>query len=290
MRAKMAKLTKQINEEIKSPSDSIISFLAKLHHDFLSIHPFDDGNGRVGRILLNYVLLRLGYPPMVIKSGDRENYLIALQKADIGDIEALEFYMGKVLISWLEIGIKAAKGEDISEPSDVDKELEIFIKSKEKILVCSDIDSKKILVDGFFAPLFKTLKLKLAPFKKIFHSHYSRINDKLLGGLDELEFEKFSHIENKNLFNTFPKDFKKIKIQIEFSNYKYLERHYNFCMIIYAELFNLQYKIDIEILTYFIHESEIMPSAIIKDTMVTIFRCEYFKKYNDIWTQKKSMN
>ena len=64
-----------------------------------------------------------GYPPVVIKSEDREGYIAAIQKADTGNIEALTLYLGRSLISWLEIGIKAAKGEDnhrksVSLPQD----------------------------------------------------------------------------------------------------------------------------------------------------------------------------
>ena len=125
----MAELAARINKDPISPSDSIVSFLAQIHHEFLMIHPFDDGNGRVGRILLKYILMRLGYPPMVIKSDDRDQYLTVLAKADVGDILPLELFLGKALKKWLEIGIKSAKGEDISEPDDIDKETDLFIKS-----------------------------------------------------------------------------------------------------------------------------------------------------------------
>ena len=48
------------------------------HHKFEKIHPFMDGNGRTGRMLLNYILLRNDYPPLVIKTRDRRNYLAGL--------------------------------------------------------------------------------------------------------------------------------------------------------------------------------------------------------------------
>lgn len=59
--------------------------LARMHNDFERIHPFLDGNGRVGRLLLNLVLCRLGYPPAIIYKRDRERYLKALHRADDGD-------------------------------------------------------------------------------------------------------------------------------------------------------------------------------------------------------------
>ena len=128
--AKMQELMEWFKENMESPPTPIASFLAQLHHRFILIHPFDDGNGRITRLLLNYVLMRLGYPPLVIKNKDRETYFAALQKADTVNIDALTVYLGRTLVSWLEIGIKAAEGKDISEPEDIDKEVAIFIRGK----------------------------------------------------------------------------------------------------------------------------------------------------------------
>jgi Fic family protein len=59
--------------------------VADLHARFQRIHPFLDGNGRVGRLLTNLVLVRLGYPPAVIYKRDRARYLASLRRADAGD-------------------------------------------------------------------------------------------------------------------------------------------------------------------------------------------------------------
>jgi hypothetical protein len=60
-------------------------FLAELHARFERIHPFRDGNGRVGRLATNLLLVRHGYPPAVIYKRDRTRYLRALRRADRGD-------------------------------------------------------------------------------------------------------------------------------------------------------------------------------------------------------------
>lgn len=59
---------------------------AAIHHAwFERIHPFVDGNGRVGRLLLNFMLLRDGYPPAIILAAERRRYLQALATADAGN-------------------------------------------------------------------------------------------------------------------------------------------------------------------------------------------------------------
>lgn len=54
----------------------------KFHHKFEQIHPFADGNGRVGRMLLNYILIKNRYYPIIIRKTQRNRYLKALQAAD----------------------------------------------------------------------------------------------------------------------------------------------------------------------------------------------------------------
>jgi hypothetical protein len=63
--------------------------LARLHNEVERIHPFLDGNGRTGRLVLNLVLVRLGYPPVIIFKRQRDSYLTAMHRADAGDCGAL---------------------------------------------------------------------------------------------------------------------------------------------------------------------------------------------------------
>lgn len=170
--AKMSELMKWFTLEMENPTGPIASFLADLHHRFVLIHPFDDGNGRIVRMWINYVLIRLGYPPLVIKSKDREGYISALQKADTGDIHALAIYLGEELIAWLEIGIKAARGESIIEPDDIDREVDVFIKNKKaEGLEKGEILSKKVVqeLQEHWIMLFETFENKFRQFEELFY-------------------------------------------------------------------------------------------------------------------------
>lgn len=84
-----------------------------LHHEFVSIHPFDDGNGRVGRIILNFALMRAGYPVAVIPVDDRLDYYKALSAADGGNYLPLVEFVGARLMEALDIQLATARGEDI---------------------------------------------------------------------------------------------------------------------------------------------------------------------------------
>lgn len=105
-----------------------VTLAAIFHYKFVCIHPFDDGNGRVSRLLMNYVLLAHKLPPVVIKSSDKQNYLHALHLADTGQYEAFIHYIAAQVVSSLEMAIKAAKGESIEEPDDLDKEIALLAR------------------------------------------------------------------------------------------------------------------------------------------------------------------
>ena len=55
------------------------------HRRLVEIHPFNDGNGRTARLLMNLVLIRAGYPPVAVRPEDRPAYVHALQQAQAGE-------------------------------------------------------------------------------------------------------------------------------------------------------------------------------------------------------------
>lgn len=72
--------------------------LAQLNSQFEQVHPFLDGNGRTGRLALNLILVRLGYPPVVIFKRQRDAYLAALGKSDAGDFGPLGELIARAML------------------------------------------------------------------------------------------------------------------------------------------------------------------------------------------------
>ena len=64
-----------------------LALAAMFHHKLEKIHPFGDGNGRAGRMLLNLILLKHGYPPLIIEKKSRVEYLDALSTCDNIDLD-----------------------------------------------------------------------------------------------------------------------------------------------------------------------------------------------------------
>ena len=78
---------------VSKTQDEIIESLIYAHYEFVKIHPFNNGNGRTGRILMNLVSMKFGYKPLELYKRDGDNrkiYIQSMQQADKGDFELLD--------------------------------------------------------------------------------------------------------------------------------------------------------------------------------------------------------
>lgn len=138
--ALMHDLIEWYKEEENKKALSPIQLAALFHYRYIRIHPFEDGNGRIARLLANYILFRHNYPMIVIKTRNKQQYLNALNRCDVSvglipsvgasatieQIQPFVEYMENCLKLALKTCIKAAKGESIEEDDDFDKELAII--------------------------------------------------------------------------------------------------------------------------------------------------------------------
>lgn len=91
-------MDKMIAEYNASVGENIIKRIAKLHLAFEYLHPFCDGNGRIGRVINNYLLIREGYVPINIKFIDRKKYYDAFKEFDAkGTTGVMEEIVAKAL-------------------------------------------------------------------------------------------------------------------------------------------------------------------------------------------------
>lgn len=81
--ALMADLIAWYNREEAAATLSPIQLASLFHYRYIRIHPFEDGNGRMARLLVNYILCKHGYPMIVVKSTDKNQYLSALNQCDV---------------------------------------------------------------------------------------------------------------------------------------------------------------------------------------------------------------
>ncbi len=168
--SKMTDLVDWYNERLQSGKTHALQLAALFHHRFVAIHPFDDGNGRLGRILMNLCLMKMGYPPIVVPMERRTEYYSVLNQADNDIDEPLLAFLAELLGRSLDIYVKGANGEVIAERQDLDKEINLFkmgLASDETHEVKTH-DSIISLVSKSVIPYFKLLKDKFEKFDELF--------------------------------------------------------------------------------------------------------------------------
>lgn len=116
------RLEKALAEYNATSHENIIKRIAKLHLNFEYTHPFCDGNGRIGRVINNYLLLREGFVPINIKFIDRQKYYTAFRDFDLnGATDVMEEIVGKALTNSYHKRLAYLEGKKIITLSEYAK-------------------------------------------------------------------------------------------------------------------------------------------------------------------------
>lgn len=141
---------------------------AFVHHRFVAIHPFDDGNGRLARILMNLILMKNGYPPAIIKLKERTDYYAALNQADKNEYVPIIEFVAEAVSESMNLYLKAAKGGNIEEDADLDKEITLFKGSFEKTYKFRNKQVTKDVYQNVFLNIVKIAETMLNNFDDLF--------------------------------------------------------------------------------------------------------------------------
>ncbi len=250
--AKMNDLMNWYSEERKKEETNPVLLATEFHYRFIRIHPFDDGNGRTARLLMNFILMSYGYPPVIIKTTDKQQYFNVLQLADAGNIEPFILYIAENLVHSLEIMIKGAKGENIDEDDDLMKEIALLevdlrnLGSSKKLIKSYELVND--IWENFITPFFKKLLYYNEAFAKYYVSYTTNIQYLSYGSyVDKDDFPSLTQILHERDRDT--RDFDTIGInEFRFSCYFNIFRYSKFSEFGYSDDFTIlfhatEYKI-----------------------------------------------
>lgn len=117
--ALMADLLRWHQEALQNKALHPLILAATFHYRFVDIHPFDDGNGRMARLLTNLILMQQGFIPVVIRTENKGAYLLALEQADAGDLEPFICYIGEALIHGMALFLQGSQGQLLEDQAAI---------------------------------------------------------------------------------------------------------------------------------------------------------------------------
>ncbi|MBC7106196.1 MAG: Fic family protein, partial [Firmicutes bacterium] len=105
-------LVRDLVEEHNRSQAHPVEKTAVLHWRLAYVHPFADGNGRTARLLMNFSLMRDGYPPAVVRKERRKEYLDALEEASVnGNLGPFVALVAEAAAESLDLWVRTAGGK-----------------------------------------------------------------------------------------------------------------------------------------------------------------------------------
>jgi Fic family protein len=175
----------------KKKSSHPLVIASQFHIDYVSIHPFYDGNGRTARILNNLLLISCGLPPIIIKDTHKKAYyqLLADIQAYGGNAELFYAFIGDRIMESQQLILDAIEGKEIEEPDDLDKRIDLLKKrltDPDVVTESKSLHSTNEVLGKSIFPLLQALETKLEKLKDLFNSTDRRMQYNELGRAHQL--------------------------------------------------------------------------------------------------------
>ncbi len=190
----MKELVEWYNKEEKQGELNPIELASIFHYRYIRIHPFEDGNGRIARLIVNFILHRHGYPMIVVPIDDKTRYLQLLHQCDVKvglipseganakaeDLQPFTDYLSELVEHAFDLAIRAGRGESIEEPGDFAKRIRLVEKQMKEKQLKPKRNSNEIwnVLEYFYFPLEKALNEKVKEASILFTQsiHYNLIS------------------------------------------------------------------------------------------------------------------
>ncbi len=179
-----------------APHPALVAFA--FHRDYVTIHPFHDGNGRTARIFSNLLLMRFGYPPVIIRVDEKETYNRYLAEVQVygAPVDLFDNFIAERLIRAQELVIDAIEGRELEDADDLAKRAELlFMEAESKRLTAAEKEQQtegmvKRWMEMNHADLNQRIKKTFDVFGKFFtNTDYRYIVhvDKSRAGMPKIE-------------------------------------------------------------------------------------------------------
>lgn len=190
----------------KEEIDAVL-LAAQFHIDYVSIHPFYDGNGRTSRILTNILLMACGYPAIIIKDEHKQAYykLLGDIQAYGGAADLFHAFIAERILETQTLILDALEGKDIEEHDDIDKEIALWKQKLQSESLVLKRDNQLItqVYRNSIRPLIESFQKKHMQFDDLFTEKFLHITlDKIGQSVKDLsyldQFFQFYEISDEN--------------------------------------------------------------------------------------------